>query len=65
MTRDHLHDGAITTAEDFRDVLAEAIEKAIIEDIDVRGSWECQTADSTHNWEVSIFELAKDFTDDE
>lgn len=59
MTRDQLSDVDITTAEKFEEVLAEAIERAIDEDVDVRGAWAFQTRGSTHDWEVEIVELAK------
>ncbi|MHB9287710.1 hypothetical protein ACKVMT_11820 [Halobacteriales archaeon Cl-PHB] len=59
MTRDHLTDVSISTAEEFEDVLAEAIEIAIKSDVDVRGAWEFRTRGSTHDWEVEIFELAR------
>jgi hypothetical protein len=41
-------------------VLEEAIEKAVLEDVDVHGAWECETGGSTHNWEVEIVELANE-----
>lgn len=64
MTRDHLRDVSITSAEEFKAVLAEAVEKAIHSDVDVRGAWEFQTRGSTNDWEVEIVELAK-YPDDE
>lgn len=65
MTRDHLHDVSITSAAEFEAVLAEAVEKAIKADVDVRGAWEFQTRGSTHDWEVEIVELAKDLDDED
>lgn len=64
MTRNQLPDGSISNSEDFRAVLAEAVEKAIHADVDVRGAWEFRTRGSTHDWEVEIIELAK-YSDDE
>ncbi|MFC6862251.1 hypothetical protein ACFQGE_02105 [Halomicroarcula sp. GCM10025817] len=64
MTRDRLGDVELSTAADFEAVLAAVVEKAIKNDVDVRGSWEFQTRGSTHDWEVEIIELDKDFDDD-
>lgn len=63
MTRDQLQDVAFSSADDFEDVLAEAVERAIKQGIDVRGAWELQTRGSGLNWEVEIIELAKEFDD--
>jgi hypothetical protein len=65
MTRDQLQDVSITSAAEFKAVLAEAVEKAIKADVDVRGAWEFQTRGSTHNWEVEIVELARDLDDED
>lgn len=65
MTDDHLSDVAITTAADFESLLAELVEKAVKQDVDVRGAWEFRTAGSTHDWEVEIVELAVNRDDDE
>ena len=59
MTRDQLDDGSITTDDEFEAILAEAVEKAIKADVDVRGAWEFQTRGSTYDWEVQITELAR------
>ncbi len=59
MTRDQLRDVSITSTDEFEAVLAEAVEKAIKADVDVRGAWEFQTRGSTHDWEVEIIELAR------
>lgn len=64
MTHEKLRDDAITSAEDFEAVLAEAVEKAIERDVDVRGAWEFRTRGSTYDWEVQITELAR-YPDDE
>lgn len=60
MTRDNLQDVSITSADKFEAVLAEAVEKAIMSDVDVRGAWEFRTRGSTHDWELIISELAID-----
>jgi len=59
MTRDDLQDVSITSADEFEAVLAEAVEKAILSDVDVLGAWEFRTRGSTHEWEVNISELAR------
>ena len=64
MTRDRLNDGSITSTDDFEAVLAEAVEKAIEADVDVRGAWEFRTRGSTHDWEVNIVELARQLDDE-
>jgi hypothetical protein len=64
MTR-HIPDGSITTDADFRAALAEATEQAITAGVDVRGAWEFQTGGSVHNWEVEIYELARESDDGE
>lgn len=63
MTRDQLEDISIATAEEFREVLAETVERAIQSDVDVRGAWEFRTKGSTHDWEVEIVELAREMDD--
>jgi hypothetical protein len=65
MTRDNLQDVPITSADEFEAVLAEAVEKAIMSDVDVRGSWEFRTRGSTYDWELIITELAKDGDNEE
>lgn len=64
MTHEKLRDDSITSADEFEAVLAEAVEKAIENDVDVRGAWEFRTRGSTHDWEVEIIELAR-YPDDE
>ena len=59
MTRKQLDDGSITSKDEFEAILAEAVEKAIKADVDVRGAWEFQTRGSIHDWEVQITELAR------
>ncbi|ELZ02711.1 hypothetical protein [Natrialba asiatica] len=59
MTRDQLRDVSITSTNEFEAILAEAVERAIEADVDVRGAWEFRTRGSTHDWEVEIIELAK------
>lgn len=59
MTRDQLSDVSITSADEFQSILAEAVEKAVKADVDVRGAWEFRTDGSTHDWEVEIVELAR------
>lgn len=65
MTRDYLSDGAITTADEFEGVLAEAVEQAIAEGVEVRGAWEFQTRGSTLDWEIQVVELDRDHDDEE
>jgi len=65
MTRDQLRDGMITDSDEFEAILAEAVEKAVEADVDVRGAWEFRTEGSTHDWEVEIVELARYPDDDE
>jgi hypothetical protein len=65
MTRDQLHDVSITCASEFEAVLAEAVEKAVKADVDVRGAWEFQTRGSTHDWEIEIIELARHLNDED
>lgn len=64
MTHDQLRDVSITSADEFQAVLAEAVEKAVKADVDVRGAWEFRTDGSTHDWEVEVVELAR-YEDDE
>lgn len=59
MTRDQHPDISITSAVEFEAILAEAVEKAIEADVDVRGAWEFRTRGSTYDWEIEIVELAK------
>jgi hypothetical protein len=65
MTRDNLQDVSITSADEFEAVLAEAVEKATMSDVDVRGAWEFRTRGSTLDWEVNISELARHDADEE
>ena len=65
MTRNQLEDVPITNPDEFEAVLAEAIERAIAADVEVRGAWEFQTRGSTYDWEVEIVELAKDLDDED
>jgi hypothetical protein len=60
MTRDKLSDLTISTPEQFEAVLAEVVERAVKEGVDVRGAWEFRTSGSTHDWEVEIVELARE-----
>lgn len=53
-------DGSIESASEFRAVLAEAVEQAILADIDVKGAWEFETGGSHHHWEVQVVELARE-----
>jgi len=55
----------ITDSDEFEAILAEAVEKAVEADVDVRGAWEFRTEGSTHDWEVEIVELARYPDDDE
>lgn len=64
MTDDYLSDVAVTTAADFESLLAELVEKAVKQNVDVRGAWEFRTDGSTHDWEVGIVELASDRDDE-
>lgn len=63
MTRDQLEDVQITNPDEFEAVLAEAIERAVVAGVDVRGAWEFQTRGSTHDWEVEIVELLRNCED--
>lgn len=60
MTRDQLEDVPLSTAAEFEDVLAEAVQRALEAGVEVRGAWEFQTPGSTHHWEVEILELLKE-----
>ncbi|MFC4989816.1 hypothetical protein [Saliphagus infecundisoli] len=60
MTRDQLDDVTITSSDEFEAILAEAVEKAVETEVDVRGAWEFRTRGSTYDWEVQITELARD-----
>ncbi|WP_049907288.1 hypothetical protein [Halovivax asiaticus] len=64
MTRNPLTDVSITSPGEFETVLAAAVETAIEANVDVRGAWEFETCGSTHNWEIEIVELAKEFDDE-
>lgn len=65
MTDDQLSDVSVASAEEFEAVLAEAVEKAVHADVDVRGAWEFRTRGSTYDWEVTITELAKQLDGDD
>jgi hypothetical protein len=65
MTRDPLADVSIDSTDEFRAVLAAAVEKAVKANVDVRGAWEFRTKGSTHDWEVETIELARDDDADE
>lgn len=60
MTDEPLHDVHIRNSSEFHSVITTAIEKALKNGVDVRGAWQVQTNGSIHDWEVEIFELAKD-----
>lgn len=60
MTRDYLADVDITSRDEFKAILAAAVEKAHNAGVDVRGPWAFETRGSTHNWEVEIVELLRD-----
>ena len=64
MTRNKLSDVSISSEAEFESVLAEAVERAVKNGVDVRGAWEFQTRGSTHNWDVEIVELDKELDDD-
>lgn len=64
MTRDN-GSSDITSSEEFQTALADLVETAIKAGVDVRGAWEFQTGGSTHEWDVEIYELARDFDDGE
>lgn len=65
MSRDPLADVQITSQEAFKSLLSALVETSIKQDVDVRGTWEFETRGSTHNWEVEIIELAKEFDDED
>lgn len=50
---------SIANQDEFEAALAAIVETAIETDVDVRGAWEFRTDGSTHDWEVTITELAK------
>jgi len=56
--------GNIPSAAEFESALADAVESAIENDVDVRGAWEFETDGSIHYWELNIVELARDVEDD-
>jgi hypothetical protein len=60
MTRDQLDGMTIDSPEMFEALLAEVIERATGDGVDVRGAWEFRTSGSTHDWEVEVVELRKD-----
>ena len=62
MTRDQFN--TVTITDDFAAALAEAVEKAIEADVDVRGAWEFQTNGSAHAWDVVIDELVRELDDE-
>lgn len=64
MTRRQLDSVDLSSPEAFEAVLAEALDRAISNGVDVRGAWAVRTPDSTHPWEVEIYELATE-PDDE
>ena len=59
MTHEKLPDDLVTSGDEFEAVLAEVVENAIEEQVDVRGAWEFRTNGSTHDWEVQISELSR------
>jgi hypothetical protein len=63
MTRRQLDSIDLSSPGAFEAVIAEAIERAITNGVDVRGAWAFRTPGSTHNWEVEIYELATDSDD--
>lgn len=65
MTRKNSSDSEISSVEEFEAELAALIEVAVHKDIDVRGAWEFRTGGTNYDWEVNIFELAKEADDDD
>jgi len=65
MTRDNVPNFTIRDSKEFEAVLTAVVENAVKAGVDVRGAWEFETRGSTHNWEVEIIELAKDFEDED
>lgn len=63
MTQNDLGNVRIATDES-RALLRELVEKAVLQDVDVRGTWEFSTRGSTYNWEVEVVELDKTFDED-
>ncbi|MEF8773411.1 MAG: hypothetical protein V5A37_01680 [Halobacteriales archaeon] len=53
----------VASPEEFETALANLVETAIKAGIDVRGAWEFETGGSTHEWDVEIYELARDSHD--
>lgn len=60
MTRNLFSDVRITTPNEFRVVLSALAQKVIDENVDICGTWEVATRESTDNWEVEFVELAKE-----
>ncbi|MFC6757358.1 MULTISPECIES: hypothetical protein [Haloarcula] len=52
--------GDINSAAEFESALADIVESAIENNVDVRGSWEFETEGSTHYWELNVVELARE-----
>jgi hypothetical protein len=52
--------GDINSAPEFESALADIVESAIENNVDVRGAWEFETDGSTHYWELNVVELARD-----
>lgn len=53
-------DGAISTAEDFDDALRELVLTALDNDVDPTGSWVARNGSGTPDFEIEVYELAKD-----
>lgn len=51
--------GDISSAAEFESALADIVESAIQNNVDVRGAWEFETGGSTHYWELNVVELAR------
>jgi hypothetical protein len=49
----------ISSAAEFESALADIVESAIENGVDVRGAWEFKTDGSTHYWELNVVELAR------
>ena len=65
MTRDHRDDSTITSQDEFEARLAGLVERAVKDGVDVRGAWTFRTRGSTHDWEVEIYELARELDDED
>jgi len=60
-----ISDVDISSPDAFRDALAAIIATATAKDVDIRGAWECHSAQTATNWEINISELARSVDDED